>query len=306
MDEELQETPAQIFTRVEKLRSMQLPPESSEQLNQLIKNNRISYDDFIEQLNQIYEAGNSYNWKITCFFNTLKETILIPLKTYSTFELFIFFIALVLLLLLDKKYQIIRIIFKILIHNLKAIIQAIPKIIYSCLLRFFCVAIYIFPIMNIYVLYMPVLLVKIKTAVYLCPNFMRIAMQLWQLHPDILMNGFFLVAMFLLGKRLPRPRIFRFHMARSLMISVFQGFLGHNYISLMDSYYKGFETEGSLIDFAIFGIVLNFWWILPSLWQAVTLSYPRNAFIREAVEVILGRDDFDEGFQWWDRKKKKK
>ena len=62
-----------------------------------------------------------------------------------------------------------------------------------------------------------------------------------------------------------------------------------------------FNTLQGLV---ILCLVINLYYLIPGVYQALTLSYPKDTFIREAIEIQIGRDDFNDEdgniFKWWD------
>ena len=86
-------------------------------------------------------------------------------------------------------------------------------------------------------------------------------------------------------------------MVRGIMLLAFQGVpdLIFQLLQSSDSITPNQRITTSLCLF-----VINLFWILPCLFQAITHTYPRSSFIRDAIEIHVGRDN-DEDFKWWDR-----
>jgi hypothetical protein len=86
-------------------------------------------------------------------------------------------------------------------------------------------------------------------------------------------------------------------MIRGIMLLAFQGVpdLVFQLLKSSDSI-----TQNQAITTVLCLFVINLFWILPCIYQAITHTYPRSSFIRDAIEIHLGRDN-DEDFKWWDR-----
>lgn len=140
----------------------------------------------------------------------------------------------------------------------------------------------------------------------LCPEFIKVGANLYR---D---NGFFiqityilLLVQFCIKRNVPKPRILRFHFLQGFLFLMFQ-----NYPSLLldivtQPLYQSTASLSSLRN-GLYNLefLLNLYFVLTALYQAVTLSYPKNKFLREAIEISLGPDE--EGpdgtpFKWWDR-----
>lgn len=257
--------------------------------------------EFVSNLEHIVRESSNYRWTTFSFLHQVKDQVFSPVEVFTWPELLGFFVSLILLLVLESKFKISRWIFRI----LKPILRFIPKIFLTIFHRAFAVFVYIYPLLGVYAMYMPILIPYYRDFDFLVPGFIEKGVTFYLAHPKLL-YWYYAVCYSSLGSRFPRARVVRFHAARSLMITVFQTFLANHYLSLERSFILGCETKETLVSFATLYVFINFWWLLPSLIQAVTLTYPKSKFIREAVEVHVGRDDFDPDFEWWDRKKKKK
>ena len=154
------------------------------------------------------------------------------------------------------------------------------------------------PLVVIYSSYVITLLPSYPYLNLIVPNFMRTAINIYMQYPMYINFGYFFGIVFIcLQFKLPRPRFIRFNMVRGIMLLAFQGVPDLIFQLLQSS---ESITSNQQITTALCLFVINLFWILPCLYQAITHTYPRSGFIRDAVEIHLGRDT-DEGFKWWDR-----
>jgi hypothetical protein len=171
-------------------------------------------------------------------------------------------------------------------------------IVCNLLERFGALSAYFVPLVSIYTSYIPGLLSSYPYLQFIIPKFMQTAMDFYMKYPWTINYGYFFITMYAVTLfKIPKPRFIRFHIVRGLMLLAFQG--------IPDSFFKVFQSADSLTQDQIVSTTLclfaiNLSWILPCLYQAITYTYPRSSFIRDAIEINVGRDK-DEGFKWWNR-----
>jgi hypothetical protein len=116
--------------------------------------------------------------------------------------------------------------------------------------------------------------------------------------------GYIIFILKLLQAHFPKLRILRYHLLQGVALVVFERYPSH-LIGLIFQPTFGLQRPTALLqNITTLEFVLNSYFILTALYQAVTLSYPKNEFFREAFEIFLGRDD--EGpdgtpFKWWNK-----
>nr|YP_011007480.1 hypothetical protein V2496_pgp039 [Sporochnus bolleanus]WAM64909.1 hypothetical protein [Sporochnus bolleanus] len=103
----------------------------------------------------------------------------------------------------------------------------------------------------------------------------------------------------LVRNKLPKDRLVRFNIMYGVLIITFQGifhelFLNFTNVFLEDPVDK---SEAALLAFLVWVSIF-----IPCLYRAISGKYEGNHFMREAIEVHLGRDGPD--FIWWDRTRK--
>lgn len=158
---------------------------------------------------------------------------------------------------------------------------------------------YFVPLVMLYASYIEFLLPTYPYLNLIIPKFMWAAMNIYKMNSTYISYGYFFGIIFLcLQLKVPRPRFIRFHMIRGLMLVAFLG-VPDSILRLLQFSQSITTNQRATTILCIF--VLNLFWILPCLFQAVTYTYPKSSFIRDAIEIMLGRDD-DENFKWWDRK----
>jgi len=101
--------------------------------------------------------------------------------------------------------------------------------------------------------------------------------------------------------KIPKDRFIRYNVMYSIMLISLQGIINDMFITFIETVI--FDTEiRSNITLLSFFLWLALY--IPCFVRSFAGKYDENKFIREAVEVHLGRDGPD--FIWWDRRKKGK
>ncbi len=130
------------------------------------------------------------------------------------------------------------------------------------------------------------------------PNFVTESINLMQQIPFL---SFFYLSLgygFFIRYKIPGDRLVRYNIMYSIMLVSLQGILNEMYISFIDTFIAD-EYFSSQITLMVFFCWLTLY--IPCFVRAFFGKYDENKFIREAVEVHLGRDGPD--FIWWDRVK---
>lgn len=105
---------------------------------------------------------------------------------------------------------------------------------------------------------------------------------------------------FFIRYKVPQDRFVRYNIMHSIMLVSLQGLINEMFLSFTDIFITDnlFRSQITLIAF--------FCWLslyIPCFVRAFLGKYHKNKFIREAVELQLGRDGPD--FTWWDKAEKK-
>lgn len=103
---------------------------------------------------------------------------------------------------------------------------------------------------------------------------------------------------FFIRYKIPKDRFVRYNIMYSIMLMSLQGLICDIFFSFIDLFIVDDFTKSQIILMAFFCWVSLY---IPCFFRAFLGKYGDNKFIREAVEVHLGRDGPD--FIWWDRLK---
>jgi hypothetical protein len=267
-------------------RNIELSHETIQKLNELILNDQLSKADFIAEFNNLIQASQPKNWKIILLLNNLKSLLFSKIILISWLKVSFVLVLIALTFFIIKKFK------------LKKRIKKLYALLFNLFERFGALCAYFVPLVSVYTAYVPGLLSSYPYLHFIVPDSMQDAMDFYIKHPWVFNYGYFFTAMYLVTLfKLPKPRFIRFHLLRGLMLLAFQG--------IPDALFRTFQSADSLTQDQVVNTTLclfaiNLSWILPCLYQAITYTYPRSSFIRDAIEINLGRDK-DEGFKWWDR-----
>lgn len=130
------------------------------------------------------------------------------------------------------------------------------------------------------------------------PNFVTESINLMQQVPFLTFFYLSLGYGFFIRYKIPGNRLVRYNIMYSIMLVSLQGILNEMYISFIDTFIAD-RYLSSQITLMVFFCWLTLY--IPCFVRAFFGKYDENKFIREAVEVHLGRDGPD--FIWWDRTK---
>nr|YP_002327553.1 conserved hypothetical chloroplast protein [Vaucheria litorea]ACF70970.1 conserved hypothetical chloroplast protein [Vaucheria litorea] len=272
------------------IRDMQFSHENAQKLKELILAENMDTVDFIREFNAIVRTSKSHHWKIAILLNNLKERYIHELELISWTPIILICLGLILLLFLIKKFKLKKVI--------KKSIRKFFKISLNLIERIGALFAYFVPLVSIYAAYVPRLIGSYPYLNFIFPEFLRDSVDFYIRYPWVFNYIYFFGMMYgvMLFKK-PKPRFIRFHLVRGLMLFAFQG--------IPDACVKAFQSSESLTQDQIVStnlclFAINLSWILPCIYQAITHTYPRSSFIRDAVEINVGRDK-DDGFKWWNR-----
>lgn len=106
---------------------------------------------------------------------------------------------------------------------------------------------------------------------------------------------------FFIRYKVPGDRLVRYNIMYSIMLVSLQGIINEMFLSFTEAFIVSDYLRSQVTLMAFFCWLSLY---IPCFIRALLGKYDENKFIREAVEVHLGRDGPD--FIWWDRTKKDK
>nr|YP_011005334.1 hypothetical protein V2475_pgp082 [Chorda asiatica]QWK43078.1 hypothetical protein [Chorda asiatica]WAM62197.1 hypothetical protein [Chorda asiatica] len=103
----------------------------------------------------------------------------------------------------------------------------------------------------------------------------------------------------LIRYKIPEDRFVRFNIMYGILIISFQGIFHELFINFTNVFVKDpiDKSEAALMAFLAWVLIF-----IPCFLRALFGKYDSNTFMREAIEIHLGRDGPD--FIWWDRTRK--
>jgi hypothetical protein len=278
------------------IKDVGMPSEIKLKIRDLLLNDNLTRSEYLIQYHNLTQAYYYRNWKLRLFLKKFKYVffevvVAFPWVKISMGVASFFLIVFVLNKINFKK------LFK---RKLNKRVKKVFAIIFNIIERFCALWAYFVPLLNIYTAYVPGLLATFPYLHFLLPDAMQDAMDFYVRRPWVINYIYFFTTMYGVTLfKLPKPRFIRFHLLRGLMLLALQG--------IPDAVFKTFQsaetlTQSQVVTTTLSLFAINLSWLLPCIYQAITYTYPRSSFIRDAVEINLGRDK-DEGFKWWDRRK---
>lgn len=262
--------------------SRKLPHATAQKLQEILLDDTIQADEFITKFNEISTATETLRWKTFSYLGDIKARFFDVIESISFFQvggLLLFFLF---FLFLNKKVKTNK--------RLKKRVLGLTK---SLLERFFAALPYILPLLICYAKYFPSLRKYYPVlSIFFTPT-IRYCIFIFASYQSKILWVHFITTVILLRRRLPRSRFIRFHICRVLVIT--------NCCSLPDFFLRlvlGDLAGGIKIQAMLF--LINLYWILPAVTEALLHTYPRSPFIRDNIEIFLGREK-DDRFKWWNR-----
>ena len=267
-------------------KNMQFSHEKAAKLKEILLNDQLSTLDFINEFNDLIQSSQPKGWKMILLLNRLKDKLTEKIAIVSWTKIGFILLIIIIIFFIIKKFK------------LEKRVKKLYALAFNILERFGALSAYFVPLVSIYTSYIPGLLSSYPYLHFIIPKFMQASMDFYMKNPWTLNYGYFFITMYAVTLfKIPKPRFIRFHLVRGLMLLAFQG--------IPDSLFKVFQSADSLTQDQVVSTTLclfaiNLSWVLPCLYQAITYTYPRSSFIRDAIEINVGRDK-DEGFKWWNR-----
>jgi hypothetical protein len=267
-----------------------LPQRAINKFKIIFEDPDIQPDEFIQKMDEILKTADSLSWKIELAFLNLKAELVEILKTVSWFEVGLISFIFLIFTILHTKYAIKKPLRMFLYLNkwlLKRVLATLA---------------YLVPYIEIMNTYLPTLGPTSVFFQFFTPDWIKGISNFYITHSLVPVIYFSLVANACTKFRLPRDRFIRFHMVRGLMLSTFQNSASVYFVKKTAEHVAKDQPYVYTIDLALSLFALTLSWLIPSILQAMTGRYPKNLLVREAVEIILGRDEFDPNFKWWNKK----
>nr|WRW10643.1 hypothetical protein ASMI072 [Ascoseira mirabilis] len=190
--------------------------------------------------------------------------------------------------LLDQKFQ---------IDLPKKLFLAINHII---LQRFLSLLAFYIPFLEMVNTHMPLIGVAhpYMTRLFL-PHFITDSIELLQRVPFLSFTYLIVGYGIFIRYKIPKDRLTRFNFMYSIILMSFLGTTGELFDALTDRLMSDPINKSEL---ALLVFILWLSIFIPCFFRAFFGRYESNAFMREAIEIHLGRDGPD--FIWWDRTRK--
>jgi len=272
-------------------KTLQLPYEATKRIQELLIDDNITKEKFLMELRPILARTDNFDWKMQVFFKNLADKVFDSFNSLSFVQLSIYIFFGFFFLFLYKKFN----------KNpkFKKLKKKVNSFFKSALVRFGALMGYFVPYISLCGQYIPSLSSAYPfVRIFVIPPLDEVIEGFYSL-PYSTSVYFFGTIYICLKLQIPRNRFVRFHFAKGLMLISLQSVPLIGYEIITSQQFRNYDHMEVLQNF-LFVFLLNLFWLLPGLWEALTFSYPKNYLLREAVEVNLGRDNFGD-FKWWDR-----
>jgi hypothetical protein len=272
-------------------KSLHLPPKAMERIQELLSDEKITSEKLQTELKTVLESTNNFSWKIQLYLTHVANNLFDQLNIFSFRQLSLYIFFGFFILFLYKKFK--------KTPRIKILEKKANSFFTSILIRFSAMLAYLVPYLSLCLYYTPNLLVPYPSIRFLLPSFILDGMYLFQ-HIKYSGSIYFFTAMIIITRyKLPANRFVRFHLLKGLLFFAIQSLPQAVYTIITRLDYRDIgQVEALQLSLFLFG--LNLYWLLPGLWEGLTLSYPKNPALREAIEVNLGPDEYG---KWWDKDK---
>lgn len=269
--------------------SQKLPHAAAQKLKELLTNDNISIEESTIELEKILASSETISSKTIVYLSNLKARFLDQVLRISPFQVGFILLLFMLLFFLYKKY----------ISKSKKRSKYLFNLIENVVERFYASLAYFLAVVVFYSNNLARLCLTFPRLNLLYPEFMQAAVSIYITKANLIGWVYVFIIFFLIVRyKKPRSRFVRFHVVRGFIIMQ-----GQFLVEQLVSFIMGpipLLKESQQISVLMFLSMVNLYFILPSITQALRHTYPKNSFLREATELILGRDD-EPGFKWWDR-----
>lgn len=264
-----------------------IPNTAANRLKNIIYDDNINAEKFITELRKIVKDSENIAW------GQISSRIQDQATQFSAFQMIIFFFILFILFFYRKK---------IFTKKTKKILS---PIVHAIGIRFITVSMYLFSFTSLTATYLRPFTNAYPTIGAMFPFFMIKITYIYNLAPNLISIIYILTLVRCLRLHYPRRRIIRFHMVQGYFYYLFQNLPQQLVELVVKSTLHTQLSDITLYNLNILCLVINLYWLIPGVYQALTLSYPKSSFIREAIEIQVGRDDFNDEdgniFKWWDQ-----
>lgn len=271
---------------------LRFSPIATKKLKEILVQDQISSpEEFLKEVEKVLISTNTFTWKIQVFLLDLSTKLSDQIHSISFVQACLSILALFFSFFYYRKF------------NKKAkLTKKLSMVLKPLIIRFAAMIGYYPSLIALYVCYVPQLIIPYPRIIWFTPVFIQKSMGIYSEIPFIEYFYFFLVVWVVLTIKWPRERFIRFHFVKGVLFFTLQQIP----LVLFDFFRSDRLTDSLNIDefnvISLFSFILNMYALLPGIWEALTLRYPKAYRLRESIELILGRDRTD-GFKWWDRKK---
>lgn len=287
--------------------AIRLPAESLKQLRDLLDNDDITPEEFIRRTSEISVSGHNIFWKLNLILKDLLKLTLHFISIVNWGQVFTIIIG-ILSVALICKYIYINYYgdwstkWKAFYYNYykkyigKPIIKKVTDRLISPLG-------YLFPFIEGCDVFHYMMTPQLGYLQFLFPPFIKTCLEWYQMTGGYA-GTFYLFIIYgaFIRKKFPESRLIRYHFMYGLFISNFF----HLVIPILLPNFRYYESLGDinkLISFSVVGMGVLLWYIGPGVFHALTGTYVGQPFLRDNIEIHLGRDDkWEDDFKWWDRR----
>lgn len=269
-----------------KASNTKLPHNAALKIKELLLNDQLSTKEFIEKYNKIIQSTQSLPWKSYLYLDKIKNKFLDQASQLSWLQIFSGLVIFGVGFFLYKNF----------IEKKPKRKKALYSLVTTLSVRFFSLLAYLPPLIQVYRNYLLFLLPQYPSLFLIFPGFMRFAVDIYTNNTLLFSYIYIFGSVFFLARL--GPRFYSFNVVFGLMLFILQGVPD----SIVAILFKGVELSAEKqvsIHLVLFCIYMS--WILPGMYRALTGTYPKNEFLRDAIEIHVGRPYDDEGFKWWNR-----
>jgi hypothetical protein len=262
---------------------LRFPPAAIKKIKEILLSDQMySEEELLKEIENVLITTNNFTWKIKLFLVDLSYKLSDQVNSIGLTQLGASFCIVFFFFFLNKRFK---------------FGKKLAPFVRPVIIRFGAMMGYFYPVITLYAACLPSLIgEQIPFVRFLMPPVVMKLMVIFD-KMSFCYLYFFVIIVFISSK-IPKSRFIRFHFIKGLYLSVVQQIP----LFLYQFFFSANPGAVRIADLYIFTFLLNVFWILPGIWEALTLNYPKYYPLRESIELNLGRDPED-GFEWWDRKK---